>query len=53
MIRYKMPKPIETEIKALSLPGMILFDKVDKFIEATGQRTTEVRILDIDTVSLL
>ena len=44
--------PMHYRTKALSLLGMILFDKVDKFIEATGERTTEVRILDINTVSL-
>lgn len=44
--------PMHYRTKALSLLGMLLFDKVDKFIEATGQRTTEVRTLDIHTKNL-
>lgn len=44
--------PMHYRTKALSIPGMLLFDKVDKFIEATGQRTTEVSILDINKTSL-
>ncbi|WDL98091.1 MBL fold metallo-hydrolase [Alicyclobacillus sp. ALC3] len=45
--------PMHYRTKALSLPGMLLFDKVDSFIEATGQRTTtEVSILDINQSSL-
>jgi len=44
--------PMHYRTKALSLPGMLLFDKVDKFIEATGKHTTEVRILDINESSL-
>lgn len=44
--------PMHYRTKALSLPGMFLFDKVDKFIEATGQRSTELRILDVNTASL-
>lgn len=44
--------PMHYRTKALSIPGMLLFDKVDKFIEASGQRTTEVSILDVDEATL-
>jgi len=39
--------PMHYRTKALSIPGMILFDKVDKFIEASGVRTTDVKILEV------
>ncbi|WP_067625124.1 MBL fold metallo-hydrolase [Alicyclobacillus acidiphilus] len=44
--------PMHYRTKALSVVGMFLFDKVDTFVKAAGQRTTEVRILDISTVNL-
>jgi L-ascorbate metabolism protein UlaG (beta-lactamase superfamily) len=44
--------PMHYRTKALSIPGMLLFDKVDKFIEAAGQRTTDVKILDVTVENL-
>lgn len=44
--------PMHYRTPALSLPGMLLFQKVDKFIEALGQRTTDVRVLDINKSNL-
>jgi L-ascorbate metabolism protein UlaG (beta-lactamase superfamily) len=44
--------PMHYRTKALSILGTLMFDKVDKFIEAAGQRTIEVRILDVNTDSL-
>lgn len=39
--------PMHYRTKALSILGMILFDKVDKFIEASGARTTDVKIMEV------
>jgi L-ascorbate metabolism protein UlaG (beta-lactamase superfamily) len=44
--------PMHYRTKALSLPGMILFDKVDKFIEASRKRKTDVKILDVTPENL-
>ncbi|MDQ0189877.1 MBL fold metallo-hydrolase [Alicyclobacillus cycloheptanicus] len=44
--------PMHYRTKALSLPGKLLFDKVDKFIEAAGQPTTDVGILDVTPANL-
>ncbi|PEL09357.1 MBL fold metallo-hydrolase [Bacillus sp. AFS017336] len=44
--------PMHYRTKALSIIGMLLFEKADKFIKATGQRSTEVGILDINSENL-
>lgn len=44
--------PMHYSTKALGILGRILFDKVDKFIQTTGQRTAEVSILDVNSESL-
>lgn len=44
--------PMHYSTKALGILGKILFDKVDKFIQATGQRITEVAMLDVNSESL-
>jgi L-ascorbate metabolism protein UlaG (beta-lactamase superfamily) len=44
--------PMHYRTKALGIIGMILFAKVDKFLEAAGQRTTDVKALEISKESL-
>lgn len=51
-LRPTVTIPMHYRTKALSIPGVLLFDKVDRFIKAAGQRTTDVKILDINTANL-
>jgi L-ascorbate metabolism protein UlaG (beta-lactamase superfamily) len=44
--------PMHYSTKALGIIGRIVFDKVDKFIQTTGQRTTEVSLLDVNSENL-
>jgi L-ascorbate metabolism protein UlaG (beta-lactamase superfamily) len=44
--------PMHYSTKALGILGRILFDKVDKFLKAVGQRTTEVNTLEVTKESL-
>jgi L-ascorbate metabolism protein UlaG (beta-lactamase superfamily) len=44
--------PMHYSTKALGLIGRIMFEKVDKFIQTAGQRTTEVAILDVNSENL-
>jgi len=44
--------PMHYSTKALGILGKILFEQVDKFSQAAGQRTTEVAVLDINPKSL-
>jgi L-ascorbate metabolism protein UlaG (beta-lactamase superfamily) len=44
--------PMHYRTKATGIIGMILFDKVDKFLEVAGQQTTEVKVLEISKKSL-
>ncbi|WP_051236921.1 hypothetical protein [Paenibacillus pinihumi] len=39
--------PMHYRTKALGIPGMILFDKVDKFLNASGQHVEDVSELHI------
>jgi hypothetical protein len=38
--------------KALSFLGALMFEKVDRFIEASGQNSSEVSLLDVNIDSL-
>lgn len=44
--------PMHYRTKALGLLGKIIFAKADKFCEAVGQKTTEVRTLEVTKESL-
>jgi hypothetical protein len=44
--------PKHNSTKALGILGRIFFAKVDKFLEAAGQRTTDVKTLEISKKSL-
>jgi len=44
--------PMHYSTKALGLLGKIIFAKADKFVQAAGQRTTEVSTLDVTGESL-
>lgn len=44
--------PMHYSTKALGILGRIFFAKVDKFLEAAGQRTTDVKSLEISKESL-
>jgi L-ascorbate metabolism protein UlaG (beta-lactamase superfamily) len=44
--------PMHYRTRALSIPGMFLFDKVDDFLEAVGLPITKVETLDVDSSSL-
>ncbi len=44
--------PMHYRTPALSIPGMLLFDKVDTFLEAAGLPITEARTLDVNSATL-
>jgi L-ascorbate metabolism protein UlaG (beta-lactamase superfamily) len=44
--------PMHYRTKALGLPGRLLFDKEDKFVEAAGQRAVTVKELDVSRENL-
>jgi L-ascorbate metabolism protein UlaG (beta-lactamase superfamily) len=44
--------PMHYRTKALGILGRIFFAKVDKFLKAAGQRTTEVNTLEVNKESL-
>ncbi|GIP24594.1 MBL fold metallo-hydrolase [Paenibacillus sp. J22TS3] len=44
--------PMHYSTKALGILGRIIFDKVDKFLEAAGTRTTDVKTLNVTKESL-
>ncbi|SEN49021.1 MBL fold metallo-hydrolase [Paenibacillus sp. OV219] len=44
--------PMHYSTKALGILGRIIFAKVDKFLEAAGTQTTDVKVLDISKESL-
>lgn len=44
--------PMHYRTKALSFLGMLMFEKVDRFIEASGERSSEMRVLDVNKNNL-
>ncbi len=44
--------PMHYRTKALSFLGALMFEKVDRFIEASGQSSSEASVLDVNTDSL-
>jgi L-ascorbate metabolism protein UlaG (beta-lactamase superfamily) len=51
-LEAKVTIPMHYSTKALGIIGRIIFEKVDKFIETAGLRTTEVAILDVNSGNL-
>ncbi|OCT16372.1 MBL fold metallo-hydrolase [Paenibacillus pectinilyticus] len=51
-LQAKVAIPMHYSTKALGLLGKIMFAKADKFLSAVGQKTTEVRTLEVTQESL-